>query len=206
MKNLSLLLALLLFIIVIALFSCNKQNTNDFFTNNLDTSITSKGSQQTQDWRNPDPTWIQVTSPILRPAKWGGYVFAGYIAGIQGTYSDSKFQIYDSTIVIKWHLHVGRRFFNNQWKPDVIDYRHFNINALDYYQKPIPNGGIMGDYDFIDTIKIDRWGYYNSMYDPKMGNGDSTNLLYDWNGICPEIHSKATNGWLNDPLMSKYLK
>ena len=100
MKNLSLLLALLLFIIVIALFSCNKQNTNDFFTNNLDTSITSKGSQQTQDWRNPDPTWIQVTSPILRPAKWGGYVFAGYIAGIQGTYSDSKFQIYDSTIVI----------------------------------------------------------------------------------------------------------
>jgi hypothetical protein len=43
------------------------------------------------------------------------------------------------------------------------------------------------------------------MYDPRMGY-DSTNLLYDWNGITPTIHSSATNGWLGDVLMTKYLR
>ena len=63
----------------------------------------------------------------------------------------------------------------------------------------------MGDYDFIDTIKIDNWGYYSSYYTPQMGY-DSSYSLYDWNGITPEIHSSATNGWLGDALMTKFLR
>ena len=118
-----------------------------------------------------------------------------------------QFQIYDTTIVIKWHLHVGTRYFNGKWKPDVIDYRFYYINGDGQdFKTYTPNGGVMGDYDFVDTIKIDKWGYYNWMYDPSMGNGGVENLLYDWNGITPTVHSAATNGWIYETLMTKYLR
>jgi hypothetical protein len=180
--------------------SCQKQSVADTALVE-NTSLTSRNL----DFRNPDPTWIQITSPILRPAKWSGYVLPGFSAGLPGPYSSAFFQIYDSSIIYKWHLHVGLRYFNGKWKPDVIDYYHYNINALYYYQKPIPNGGVQGDYDFVDTVKIQRWGWYNWMFTPQTGY-DSTYLNYDWNGANPEIHSKATNGWLDDPLITKYLR
>lgn len=193
----------ILIALTVFLFSCTKENT---FT--ADKTETNSLTARTTDFRNPDPTWIQVTSPILRPARWGGYVFAGFTAGLPGPYSDQKFQIYDTTIVIKWHLHVGLRSASGgKWKPDVIDYRFFYINGNGQkFVKTIPNGGVQGEYDFVDTIKIDKWGYYNWMYDPSMGNGGVENLLYDWNGVTPSIHSLATNGWLDDPLMTKFLR
>ena len=160
------------------------------------------------DMRNPDPTWIQVTYPILRPAKWGGYTFAGFSAGIVGPYSEPKFQIYDTTFIMKWHLHVGLRHTQGgKWKPDVIDSRYYNINAVNQDIKTLPNGGVMGDYDFVDTIRIpaSRWAYYNSYYTPQMGY-DASYQLYDWNGVSPEIHSSATNGFLYESMMSKYLR
>jgi hypothetical protein len=207
MKNLTktiVIAATILIAVTVFLFGCIKENLTT--TQDETTSLTSR---RVVDYTNPNPTWIQITSPILRPAIWGTkWVPVGYTAGLPGPYNTTqKFQIYDTTVVIKWHLHVGLRNFNAQLKPDVIDYRFFYINGDgEKFKKTIPNGGVMGDYDFIDTIKIDNWGYYNSMYDPRMGNGDSTNLLYDWNGITPEIHSSATNGWLGDALMTKFLR
>jgi hypothetical protein len=200
MKKLTMVLLAILCVIA----SCQKLQTAEIASVD-NTQLTSR---RVVDYTNPNPTWIQITSPILRPAIWGTkWVPVGFTAGLPGPYNTTqKFQIYDTTVVIKWHLHVGLRNFNAQLKPDVIDYRFFYINGDGQdFRKPIPNGGVMGDYDFIDTIKIDNWGYYNSMYDPRMGY-DSTNLLYDWNGITPEIHSKETNGWLGDALMTKFLR
>jgi hypothetical protein len=200
MKKLNMVLLAILCVIA----SCQKLQTAEMASAD-NTHLTSR---RVVDYTNPNPTWIQITSPILRPAIWGTkWVPVGFTAGLPGPYNTTqKFQIYDTTVVIKWHLHVGLRNFNAQLKPDVIDYRFFYINGDGQdFRKPIPNGGVMGDYDFIDTIKIDKWGYYNSMYDPRMGY-DSTNLLYDWNGITPEIHSSATNGWLGDALMTKFLR
>jgi hypothetical protein len=206
MKNLTktiIITVAILVAITVFLFSCSKDPQS--VTAYTDPATTAR---QVVDYTNPNPTWIQITSPILRPAIWGTkWVPVGFTAGLPGPYNTTqKFQIYDTTVVMKWHLHVGLRNFNAQLKPDVIDYRFFYINGDgEKFKKLIPNGGVMGDYDFIDTIKIDNWGYYNSMYDPRMGY-DSTNLLYDWNGITPEIHSKATNGWLGDALMTKFLR
>jgi len=200
MKKISTLL-LALFLLVTG---CTKQESKTQTEND----ISSQTSRRVVDYTNPNPTWIQVTSPILRPAIWGTkWVPVGFTAGLPGPYNTTqKFQIYDTTVVMKWHLHVGLRNFNAQLKPDVIDYRFFYINGDGQkFKKPIPNGGVMGDYDFIDTIKIDNWGYYSSYYTPQMGY-DSSYSLYDWNGITPEIHSSATNGWLGDALMTKFLR
>lgn len=197
-------LTMVLLAILCVFASCQKQKVAEIASSD-NTLLTSR---RVVDYTNPNPTWIQVTSPILRPAIWSTYfVPVGFTAGLPGPYNTTqKFQIYDTTVVIKWHLHVGLRNFNAQLKPDVIDYRFFYINGDGQkFKKSIPNGGVMGDYDFIDTVKIDKWGYYNSMYDPRMGY-DSTNLLYDWNGITPEIHSSATNGWLGDALITKFLR
>jgi len=200
MKKISTLL-LALFLLVTG---CTKQESKTQTEND----ISSQTSRRVVDYTNPNPTWIQVTSPILRPAIWGTkWVPVGFTAGLPGPYNTTqKFQIYDTTVVMKWHLHVGLRNFNAQLKPDVIDYRFFYINGDgEKFKKTIPNGGVMGDYDFIDTIKIDNWGYYSSYYTPQMGY-DSSYSLYDWNGITPEIHSSATNGWLGDALMTKFLR
>jgi len=199
MKKLSMVLLAILCVIA----SCQKQEV----TETASTDNTQLTSRRVVDYTNPNPTWIQITSPILRPAIWGGFTPVGFTAGLPGPYNTTqKFQIYDTTVVIKWHLHVGLRNFNAQLKPDVIDYRFFYINGDGQdFRKSIPNGGVMGDYDFIDTIKIDKWGYYSSYYTPQMGY-DSSYLLYDWNGITPEIHSSATNGWLGDALMTKFLR
>jgi len=200
MKKLTMVLLAILCVIA----SCQKLQTAEIASVD-NTQLTSR---RTVDYTNPDPTWIQITSPILRPAIWGTkWVPVGFTAGLPGPYNTTqKFQIYDTTVVMKWHLHVGLRNFNAQLKPDVIDYRFFYINGDgEKFKKTIPNGGVMGDYDFIDTIKIDKWGYYSSYYTPQMGY-DSSYSLYDWNGITPEIHSSATNGWLGDALMTKFLR
>ena len=190
-------------LIGLLVLGCTKDELKTQTTQDVSTSLTAR----TVDWRNPNPTWIQVTSPTLRPAKWNDYTFAGFTAGLPGPYNTTqKFQIYDTTIVMKWHLHVGTRYFNGKWKPDVIDYRFYYINGDGQdFKKSIPNGGVMGDYDFVDTIKIDKWGYYNWMYAPNMGY-DASYQLYDWNGVTPSIHSAATNGWLDDPLMTQFLR
>ena len=194
MKNLSLVLALLLFMLTLVLFSCKKQELNNDIISNLDNTVVSKGSTTGANYTNPDPTWTQVTSPILMPATWNAqFVPLGYTAGLPTpNYSSTggKVIVQDATIVIKWHLHVGLRNFNSQLKPDVVDYRSFYINGLDTIHKAIPNRGGMGDYDFIDTIKISRNGYYNFY---NLGAG------YNWNGITPYVHSSATNTFINNP-------
>jgi hypothetical protein len=200
MKNL-LPLSILVFTLLVG---CTKDELKTQTTQDVQSSLTSR----TTDFRNPDPTWIQVTYPILRPAKWGGYVFAGFNPGVPGPYSEPKFQIYDTTFIMKWHLHVGLRHTQGgKWKPDVIDSRYYNINAINQDIKSLPNGGVMGDYDFVDTIRIptNRWGYYNFYYTPQMGY-DASYQLYDYNGVSPEIHSSATNGFLYESMMSKFLK
>jgi hypothetical protein len=133
------------------------------------------------------------------PAKWGAkFVPAGYTAGIYAPFTNGKVIIQDTTIVLKWHLHVGLRNFNALLKPDIIDYRYIEVNAIEVYRKPIPNGGVMGDYDFQDTIKVIRNGYYNGYF--------PSDSLYNWNAINGGIHSKATNGWIDNPFFAGILK
>jgi hypothetical protein len=59
----------------------------------------------------------------------------------------------------------------------------------------------MGDYDFTDTVRIPRRGYYSGYFTPQSGY-DSSYLLYDWNAVDPTIHSKATNGFLSCPFFA----
>ena len=116
MKNLKHLFPLALvacFIYVITTVACRKELPLSVPTQDS-VSLISKG---TVDYTNPNPTWTQITSPILRPAKWNDYTFAGFTAGLPGPYNNQYFQIYDTTIVMKWHLHVGTRYFNGKWKP-----------------------------------------------------------------------------------------
>jgi hypothetical protein len=176
---------------------CTKQQSTQSVTAYTDPSTTSR---RTVDYTNPDPTWIQVISPILKAAIWGSqFVPAGYAPGVNGPYdADGKVIVLDTTVVVKWHLHVGLRNFNSQLKADVVDYRYFYINGVQTAPKPIPNGGVQGDYDFIDTVKIIRNGYYNG-YFPSETN-------YNWNGITPGVHSKATNGWIDNPFFVGILK
>ena len=157
-------------------------------------------ARQSVDYTNPNPTWTQVTSPILKAAIWSAYfVPVNYGVGIAGPYdADNKVVVLDTTVVVTWHLHVGLRNFNAQLKADVVDYRYFYINGVQTAPKLIPNGGVMGDYDFVDTINIIRNGYYNG-YFPSETN-------YNWNGITPGVHSKATNGWINNPFFVGILK
>jgi hypothetical protein len=160
-------------------------------------------SQRTRDYRNPDPTWIQVSSPILLSPRWGGQTLPGFAPGIAGPYdADGKVNLPDTFIIITWHLHVGLRYTQGgKWKPDVIDYRYYNMNAIEQDKKLIPNGGVMGDYDFTDTVRIPRLGYYSGYFTPQSGY-DSSYLLYDWNAVDPTIHSKATNGFLSCPFFA----
>jgi hypothetical protein len=184
-----------LILLSVVMFSCTKQPQS--VTAYTDPSTTARG---TVDYTNPNPTWTQVTSPILKAAIWGAqWVPVGYTAGVAGPYdADGKVIVLDTTVVVKWHLHVGLRNFNSLLKADVIDYRYFYINGVQTAPKPIPNGGVQGDYDFIDTVKIIRNGYYNG-YFPSETN-------YNWNGVTPGIHSKATNGWINNPFFVGILK
>ena len=159
-------------------------------------------SQQVRDYRNPDPTWIQVSSPILLSPRWGGQTLPGFAPGIAGPYdADGKVNLPDTFIIITWHLHVGLRYSHGRWKPDVIDYRYYNMNAIQQDKKLMPNGGVMGDYDFTDTVRIPRLGYYSGYFTPESGY-DSSYLLYDWNAVDPTIHSKATNGFLSCPFFA----
>lgn len=169
------------------LISCKK---DDVLTAQEQPGLTGKGSV---DYTNPNPTWIQVTSPLLQPAKWSAYfVPLRYTAGIQTSYKNTVTTTFD-TVVVRWHLHVGLRNFNSLLKPDVIDRSFYYINGGnggEQYSKPIPNGGVMGDYDIVDVIRIPKTGYYNGY---SLGSG------FNWDGITPEIHSSATNGWLSSP-------
>jgi hypothetical protein len=187
------LLLLLPIIAVIAFYSCKK----DVVVPTEEQSTLT--ARQTVNYTNPNPTWTQVTSPILKAPIWGGFVPVGFAPGVPGPYdADNKVIVLDTTVVVKWHLHVGLRNFNAQLKADVIDYRYFFINGVQTAPKPIPNGGVMGDYDFIDTVKIIANGYYNG-YFPSETN-------YNWNGVTPGIHSKATNGWIDNPFFVGILK
>jgi len=187
------LLLLLPIIAVIAFYSCKK----DIVVPTEEQSTLT--ARQTVNYTNPNPTWTQVTSPILKAPIWGGFVPVGFAPGVPGPYdADNKVIVPDTTVVVKWHLHVGLRNFNAQLKADVIDYRYFYINGVQTAPKPIPNGGVQGDYDFIDTVKIIRNGYYNG-YFPSETN-------YNWNGVTPGIHSKATNGWIDNPFFVGILK
>ena len=187
------LIALLLLSVV--MFSCEKQQPTQI-TAYTDPTTTAR---KAVDYTNPNPTWTQVTSPILKAPIWGGFVPVGFAPGVPGPYdADGKVIVSDTTVVVRWHLHVGLRNFNAQLKADVIDYRYFFINGVQTAPKPIPNGGVMGDYDFIDTVKIIANGYYNG-YFPSETN-------YNWNGVTPGIHSKATNGWIDNPFFVGVLK
>ena len=183
-------------LVVVSFFSCKK----DLLVSIPQQSNISLTSKATVDYTNPNPTWVQITSPIFKKAKWyTQFVPAGYTAGISGTYdSDNIINIPDGTVIIKWHLHVGLRNLNTQLKPDVIDYRYIETNALQVFKKTIPNGGVMGDYDFIDTINIARVGYYNNYF--------PNDTLYNWNTINPGIHSSATNCWLDNAFYATILK
>lgn len=155
-------------------------------------SLTSKGSV---DYTNTNPTWIQVTAPILLESKWSAYFVAvGYTAGIPApSYSSTQGMVTlpSTTFVVKWHIHVGLRNFNSLLKPDVIDYYYYNVDAKEVKKKPMPNGGVMGDYDISDTLTLTSVGYYNGYFLPyNMGIG------YNWDGVSPTIHSSATNGKL----------
>ena len=190
----------LLFIVpfcLLSIFACNKETVETPLTASETISLTGKGSV---DYTNPNPTWIQVVSPILLSAKWAAqWVPTGFSAGVVGPYDvDNKVIVSDTTVVVKWHLHVGLRNFNAQLKADVVDYIYFYINGVQTAPKFTPNGGVMGDYDFIDTVTIIRNGYYNSYF--------PTETNYNWNGITPGIHSKATNGWINSPFFVGILK
>ena len=191
-KSIPIIIAIIL--TIISFFSCKKETLVSFPQQD---NLTAKG---TVDYTNPDPTWIQVTSPIFMKAKWyAQFVPTGYTAGISGAYdSDNKIIIPDSIVIIKWHLHVGLRNFNTQLKPDVIDYRYIQTNALEVFKKSIPNGGVQGDYDFIDTVKIARVGYYNSYF--------PNETAYNWNSIAPGVHSSATNWWVDSPFFTGILK
>lgn len=186
---------MVLLAVLCVIASCQKQPVTESVT--VDNTLTAR---KAVDYTNPNPTWTQVISPILKPAIWGAqWVPAGFGVGVVGPYdTDNKVIVPDTTVVVRWHLHVGLRNFNSQLKDDVIDYRYFYINGVQTSTKLIPNGGIMGDYDFIDTVKIIRNGYYNG-YFPSETN-------YNWNGITPGIHSKATNGWIDNPFFVGILK
>ena len=177
-------------LIVAFLIACTKETVETPPTEAQTISVTGKGSV---DYTNPNPTWIQVTAPLLQPAKWSAYfVPLGYTAGIQTSYKNTITTTFD-TVVVRWHLHVGLRNFNSLLKPDVIDRSFYYINGGnggEQYSKPIPNGGVMGDYDIVDVIRIPKTGYYNGY---SLGSG------FNWDGITPEIHSSATNGWLSSP-------
>ena len=155
------LLFILSIIAMISFYSCKKEAVVP--VEETSSNLTSKGSV---DYTNPNPTWTQVISPLLLSAKWSAqWVPTGFGAGVVGPYdSDSKVIVSDTTVVIRWHLHVGLRNFNSQLKADVVDYRYFYINGVQTAPKFIPNGGVMGDYDFIDTVKVIRNGYYNSYF------------------------------------------
>jgi hypothetical protein len=191
MKNLSLLLALLLFILALVFFSCKKELNNDII-DNLDNTIVSKGSATGVDFTNTDPTWIQMYEPMLRPASVSTkYVPLGYTAGIPAPSFSGWATSNSDTIVVRWHIHVGLRYFNNQLKPDQVDYYYYNINARQVKKTNMPNRGAMGDYDVLDTVVLSPKGYYNSY---NLGAG------YDWSGISPTIHSSATNTILDSPI------
>ena len=178
-----------LLLLSVVMFSCEKQQTQST-TAYTDPTTTAKSG--TVNYTNPNPTWIQVTSPALLPAKWSAYfVPAGYTAGVSAPQDNNIVPNPDTTVVVKWHLHVGLRNFNSLLKPDVIDYREYIVNALYTNRKPIPNGGVMGDYDFIDTVTIVRNGYCNAYFLPY-----NIGLGYNWNSITPQVHSAATNGTL----------
>ena len=185
---------LMTLVLLVLLLGCKKDETTTQTQDNI--SLTAR---RTVDYTNPNPTWTQVTSPILKAPIWGGFVPVGFAPGVPGPYdADGRVIVLDTTIVVKWHLHVGLRNFNAQLKADVIDYRYFYINGVETPHILIPNGGVMGDYDFIDTVKIIANGYYNGYF--------PSEINYNWNGVTPGIHSKATNGWIDNPFFVGILK
>ena len=139
-----------------------------------------------------DPTWFQVTSPVLMPAKFitGIYPPAGYAPGVSTpNYASSDGKVIEPgvDVLVKWHLHVGQSGIKG--KTDVIDSIVYIVNGQFLGRKALPNGGVYGDYDIEDIVHIPNNGYYNSYFLP-YGIG----VGYNWNAIAPEIHSSVTNG------------
>ena len=145
---------------------------------------------QTRDCTLTNPTWIQVTSPILLkyklPVGTERCVSSSYTnSSTAGPYdADNIVLVSDTTVVITWHLHVGQAFRKGgNYKMDRIDQKIFYINGKETIKNISPVGP--GDYDYTDTIKISGAASLVTT------NGNT----YSRNDISVQVHSSATNGF-----------
>jgi hypothetical protein len=140
---------------------------------------------QTTDCTLTNPTWIQVTSPILLKYKLSvgqercvspSYTNVNIVAGPYD--ADNKVIVSDTVVVITWHLHVGQAFKRGgSYKMDKIDQKIFIVNGTSTVKSISPLSP--GDYDFTDTVKISATGL----------------TTYTTNSVSVQVHSSATNGF-----------